>query len=42
MIEFDSKLSLQLDEATHKAEQGSSLWATIKAILERIIFEERE
>jgi len=38
MIPFDPELSLALDEATYKAEQGSSLWATIKAILERIIF----
>ena len=42
MIQFNHDLSLALDESIHKAEQGSSLWATIKAILERIIFEERE
>ncbi len=38
MIKFNHKLSLMLDEATHKAEQGLPMWATIKRILEFIIF----
>ena len=38
MIPFNSELSLLLDYATVKSEDGCMAWAFIKSLLERIIF----